>query len=490
MKGSFSVLRRLRKLAVILGIVVLAVVATVFVVRALDSLRGPDLALWHTFVPEEMTVAEMDAADWSGYLAAEDRVFQSVHDNVTLKLPPRDRVVHDRYFADAPVYPGNFTQDFNRSYLLEPEGAPKGAAVFLHGLTDAPYSLRHLAELYRDRGYVAVLVRMPGHGTVPAGLTEATWEEWMAATRLAVRAAVARAGADVPLHVVGYSNGGALAVKYALDALADPALHRPDQLVLLSPMIGVTRFARFAGLAGWPAIFPPFVKAAWLSILPEYNPFKYNSFPVNAGRESWRLVAALQGEIDAAVRDGRMAEMPPVLTFQSAIDFTVSTSAVVTALYAHLPDNGSDLVLFDVNRAAKLGVLLRQRAKRAVETLLPPAPRSYATSIVGNAAPGEAAVVERRVAADGTGETVTPLGVDYPRDVFSLSHIAMPFPPWDSLYGAAPQPPDAFGVSLGDIAARGETGALIVGLDSLLRNTSNPFYAYLARRIGETIDAP
>ena len=211
---------------------------------------------------------------------------------------------------------------------------------------------------------------------------------------------------------------------------------------------------------------------------------------MNAGRESWRLVSALQRAIDDAVRNGRMADMPPVLTFQSAIDFTVSTPAVVSGLYDRLPDNGSELVLFDVNRAAKLGVLLRKRAKRTVESVLPPPPRSYATSVVGNVAPGDADVVERRVVSGAADETITPLGVDYPHDVFSLSHVALPFPPWDSLYGAAPSPPDAFGVSLGDIAARGETGALIVGLDSLLRNTSNPFYAYLARRIGEAIDAP
>jgi len=54
-------------------------------------------------------------------------------------------------------------------------------------------------------------------------------------------------------------------------------------------MIGITRFARFAGLAGLPAIFPVFAKAAWLAVLPEFNPFKYNSFPVNGGRQSFRL---------------------------------------------------------------------------------------------------------------------------------------------------------------------------------------------------------
>jgi hypothetical protein len=110
--------------------------------------------------------------------------------------------------------------------------------------------------------------------------------------------------------------------------------------------------------------------------------------------------------------------------------------------------------------------------------------------VIGNAAPGDPAAVERAVAAGSTDETVTPLGMDYPRDVFSMSHIAMPFPPSDSLYGAVPEPAGEFGISLGDIATRGETGALVVGLDTLLRNSSNPFYSYIERRIGEAIDAP
>ena len=41
--------------------------------------------------------------------------------------------------------------------------------------------------------------------------------------------------------------------------------------------------------------------------------------------------------------------------------------------------------------------------------------------------------------------------------------------------------------SLGTIAARGEVGALIVSLDSLLRMSSNPFFPYLLGRIEEGI---
>ena len=37
---------------------------------------------------------------------------------------------------------------------------------------------------------------------------------------------------------------------------------------------------------------------------------------------------------------------------------TVSTRAIITGLYSQLPDNGSELVLFDLNRTIKFGPLL------------------------------------------------------------------------------------------------------------------------------------
>src|SRR3546814_2784870 len=99
-------------------------------------------------------------------------------------------------------------------------------------------------------------------------------------------------------------------------------------------MIGVTRFARCAGLAGLPAILPAFAKAAWLSIVPEFNPFKYNSFPINAARQSYELTQALQNGLAARQRDGGLARLPPVISFHSVLDFTVSTRALINALYA------------------------------------------------------------------------------------------------------------------------------------------------------------
>ena len=89
--------------------------------------------------------------------------------------------------------------------------------------------------------------------------------------------------------------------------------------------------------------------------------------------------------------------------------------------------------------------------------------------------------------AGATTERSRMLGLAYPPEVYSLSHVAIPFPITDSLYGMYPDATDFYGVHLGSIAARGEIGALIVTLDSLIRMSSNPFFPYMLERIEEGI---
>ena len=473
----------LKWLVVVLGVSFVTLLA----LRAYDSLRGPPLELWHTHVPKELKAAEIAKADWNAYLAAEQAIFDDVRAEVTQKLGPDVRVPSNRYYDGAPIYPGRFKEDWNHSYIMEPDGVPVGAVVLLHGLTDSPYSLRHVARRYRDDGYVAIAIRLPGHGTVPAGLAAVEWEDWSEATRLAVREARRRIGPTLPLHLVGFSNGGALAMKYALDALDDKTLSMPDRIVLISPMIGITSLARFAGIFGWPALFPAFAKAAWLGIVPEFNPFKYNSFPVNAARQSSLAARALQAQIAKHARDGRLGALPPILTFQSVVDFTVSTRAIVNALYVNLPANGSELVLFDLNRNAKFGPLLRSSADTILVRLLPAPPRTFRTTIITNASPDSSEVIERVVEAGATTEQSRTLGLTYPAEVYSLSQVALPFPMSDALYGTQPDSDEDFGVHLGATATRGERGLLIVSLDSLIRMSSNPFYPYMIARIEEGI---
>jgi hypothetical protein len=109
----------------LLGIVLL----TFFAVRVYDTQRGLPLKPWHTYVPHEMRAEKLEGSDWMQYLSAEAKIFDDVRREVSQKLEAGDRVPANRYFEGSAVYPPHFAQDFNRSFVLEPEGKPVGAVV-------------------------------------------------------------------------------------------------------------------------------------------------------------------------------------------------------------------------------------------------------------------------------------------------------------------------------------------------------------------------
>ena len=111
---------------------------------------------------------------------------------------------------------------------------------------------------------------------------------------------------------MGYSNGGALAMNYALLSLENPSLPQISGLVLISPSIGITPMA---SMANWQANLGRLLglsKLAWNAILPEYDPFKYNSFAVNAGDQVYRLATKIQACLKAAGSAGKLRQFPKV----------------------------------------------------------------------------------------------------------------------------------------------------------------------------------
>ncbi len=461
-----------------LGLVL--IVFTIMLVRAFDARRQPDLQAWHTNRFETEYRADRDAGeDWGEYLSREAAVFRELESEVTTDLGDRA----SRYNRSSKFYPGARKPDWNRSFEMAPED-PWAAIVLVHGLTDSPYSVRTLAESFRDMGVHVVAPRMPGHGLAPGALIEVTRADWLAVVRLAVTRARQTIGPDAPLLLGGYSNGGALVTRYTLDALEDTALDVPDQVYLFSPAIGITAFARIASWHRLLASIPYFEKFRWESILPEFDPYKYNSFPKIAGHESWMLARELHAQLARLQANGRLEAMPPVLCFQSLADATVLTEAIVTQLFDRLTVPHSELVVFDVNRLDSLGDFLGNHYPRMLDRMLAKQTRGYTLTVLSNLEPEREDVVARSRLPGGAEILGEPLGLGWPRQVYSMSHVAVPFPEDDPVYGIG-----ADGrYTLGNLNPKGERNVLTLPLTQFSRLRYNPFFPYMKARIRDFIE--
>jgi alpha-beta hydrolase superfamily lysophospholipase len=461
----------------------LLVLVTIVLVYALQARRLPDLQPWHTQASDfEVHAAEIDAGmTLDEYRAREAALFADTRRMLEASIPADQQVPGNRYWSGSPNYQWNFPHDWNRTFERVPDEV-RGGALLLHGLTDSPYSMRAIADLFAAQGFYVLALRVPGHGTVPAELERSKWQDWMAAARLGARAVRQRIGAEKPFVMVGYSNGAALTVLHQLDALQDSTLPRADKIVLMSAMIGISPAAALARLLDALTFVPYFAKSAWTDVQPEFNPFKYNSFPLNGAIQTRAVTEEISREVEQLQAGGRLADMPPILAFQSVLDTTVRTEAVVDTLFDHLSANGSELVLFDLNRLAAFSTVITPADREFLSTLFRHEARPYRLTVITNANPETRSVIEKVEAAGSTEVVDAPLDLEYPPGVFSLSHIALPFPLDDPLYGLQPDQSESYGLRLGTLALHGERDALLVPIGQLARISSNPFFPYLKAR--------
>jgi hypothetical protein len=91
--------------------------------------------------------------------------------------------------------------------------------------------------------------------------------------------------------------------------------------------------------------------------------------------------------------------------------------------------------------------------------------------------------------AGSTEARVEPLGLEWPPGVFSVGHVALPFTIDDPVYGLSPKQTGPLVWTIGDLAVRGESGAIVVPLGMFARLRSNPFFEVVRARIGAAIEA-
>jgi alpha-beta hydrolase superfamily lysophospholipase len=480
----------LKRWAVRAVLIAMLAFATLIVGGAYDARwRLPELSSWHRLTLDDLKASDLgERFTLAHYRGREEQLFSRIR-AFEAALELRDRTPVNRYHPGSLSHPLSAGRDWNRSFESEPPTIRAGA-LLLHGLTDSPYSMRAVADVLRDNGVYSLALRRPGHGTVPSGLVHASWQDWLAAVRAGVRFVKEKIPKDAPIILVGYSNGGALVLKYTFDAIERAEGTRPAQLILLSPMIGVTPAARLAWWISLLGAVPYFEKANWVDVVPEFNPFKYNSFSANAAFQTASLTRAVQASLTSVASSGRLREVPPILTFQSIVDATVSTAAVVHTLYDRLPANGSELVLFDVNHLSGIDVFVRADDRSLVTQLFDQQPRQYRRILITNASTASRDVEAQTIEAGASDVLRTPLGLAWPREVFSLTHVAIPFPVDDPLYGIDGSAAPAGLLPIGRLSPRGERAVLTVGTDTLMRLSSNPFFPYVKTRINGWMTLP
>jgi hypothetical protein len=223
-------------------------------------------------------------------------------------------------------------------------------------------------------------------------------------------------------------------------------------------------------------------KLAWNGLLPEYDPYKYGSFAVNAGDLAYRITAHIQDQLDALQDSGRLEKMPPILAFQSSVDATVTATALVANLFARLPPANHELVLFDINRNFDAAILLKHDPRTVFKPLLDKSDRGYDLTVVTNEGPKTNRVIARTTAY-GKADDSAPIKIgDWPPGIYSLAHVALPFSPQDPVYGG-PLAGTSPGIQLGNLAPRGERGVLKISGTDLLRLRWNPFFDYVESRV-------
>jgi hypothetical protein len=287
--------------------------------------------------------------------------------------------------------------------------------------------------------------------------------------------------------MIGYSTGGALALDYSLSAMADArenarsgpdALPVPASLVLVSPAIGVTPAAAVTPWLIRLSHLPGLEQVAWTTLLPEFDPFNYNAFTANASLQVHRMTRSIAARMRQLASDGPIEDFPATLVLLSVVDATVSPRAAIDNLLGRLAPGRHGLLLYDINRYAVTSPLLVTERAALAEQLLADASLPFELTLITNATPKTREVVAlRKPPLSAEPSERRALDEPWPADAISLSHVDLPFPIDDPLYGRYP-PEHSSEVFLGQLAVRGERGVLKVPAQWLLRLRHNPFYDY------------
>jgi len=186
--------------------------------------------------------------------------------------------------ADSAIIKGAETIDLQ-------EGSSHGV-LLLHGFGDTPQTLSLLARRLARNGYGVLAPLLPGHGRSMNAFRRSRADQWVAASREALREMRER---YPTVSVIGLSMGGALAVVIAADS---PPL---ASLTLVAPYLEMPTYVRLAAAVHW----------IWSPLVGEINSRNPRSIHDPIEREKNLAYGAVTGralfELSKVVRRARKA---------------------------------------------------------------------------------------------------------------------------------------------------------------------------------------
>lgn len=240
------------------------------------------------------------------------------------------------------------------------DGGPVGA-VFCHGLTGMPGSLRPWAEALAGAGLTVRLPRLPGHGTRWQDANRVSWQDWYAEIERAFDEVRARCDRT---FVMGLSMGGTLALRLAQQRGDDVA-----GVVVVNPSLFTTRKdAKLLPLARW--VVPSFPPVGSDIKKPDTVEPAYERLPVKAAYQLSRLWKLTNADLERLTQ--------PLLVFTSREDHVVEPENSVRLVATAKSDLKQHVWLDDSYHVATLDNDLQRIVEESLSFIRAHAPAASA----------------------------------------------------------------------------------------------------------------
>ncbi|HEC16699.1 MAG TPA: alpha/beta fold hydrolase [Sedimenticola sp.] len=224
-------------------------------------------------------------------------------------------------------------------FLLLPDNPKDMGIVLAHGFLASPAEMLGFGRRLAALGYPVIGPRLKGHGTSPWDLRQRSWRDWLASVR---RAYQIMEGLAERVCMVGFSSGGALALRLAADqpdglaglaAVSVPIKFRNRNMAFVPMVHGANRLVR--GVTPYKGVMPFSTNDS------EHPHINYYSMPVRGLFELRQMV----NEVESSLKNVHC----PVMLIQGDKDAVINPRSI-KIIYNKLGSEDKDMLIIPSDR--------------------------------------------------------------------------------------------------------------------------------------------